>query len=147
MKQAGFSRVAYVELISNRSEVITRQKVMTDPSGGAGYLDIPGESPSGYYFIRSYTNWMKNFDPAGYFISALAVVNPGSRLYEYIDTATFSESYTRQSIPGGTIKENLSDNSENLLDVMVHNVNPEYRCREKVESSFIRYFCFGFLFR
>jgi hypothetical protein len=137
MKQAGFSRVAYVELISNRSEVITRQKVRTDPSGGAGYLDIPGEIPSGYYFIRSYTNWMKNFDPAGYFISALAVVNPGSRLYEYIDTATFSESDARQSIPGETIKENLSDNSENLLDVIVHNVNPEYRCREKVDLEIV----------
>ncbi len=134
----GFSRVAYVELLDNSNEVISRQKVKTDPSGGEGYLDIPVDISSGYYFIKSYTSWMKNFNPSGYFVSAVAVINPASRLYKYRDTTGMRDTVVESSLLDQDFADDISSGRlQAIPEIIVHNINKEYRRREKVELEVI----------
>jgi len=156
LSQGGFSRVAYVELLNNSNQSILKQKVKTDLSGGAGYLDIPGDIPTGYYFIRSYTSWMKNFNPAGYFVSAIAVINPASRLHKYTDTTliqdadvkrdgdlnpesdTGRDSDLKSNVTGKPYGDDVSSGRlQSAPEIIVHNVSQEYKRREKVQFEIL----------
>ena len=92
LEPLGLSKVAYVELLNNRNEIFSRQKIQIDQSGGNGYLNIPAGILSGYYYIRAYTHWMRNDKPESYFQIPLIIVNPGYRLYENIDSTFFIKS-------------------------------------------------------
>jgi hypothetical protein len=146
LSPGGFSRVAYVELLNNSNEVISKQKVKTDCSGGPGYLVIPDNIPSGLYFIRSYTNWMENFNPAGYFLSSIAVINPSSPLYKYRDTTLIQDTDMALDtiVQNGTVMEyevkgqssvdNISGNKlHSGPEIIFQNINKEYGRRKKVE--------------
>ncbi|WP_029037049.1 hypothetical protein [Salinimicrobium xinjiangense] len=74
-KLSDLSKIAYVELIGENSEVVFRQKVMLE--GGRGYADyfIPTSVPSGNYKLVAYTNWMRNLED-NYFESDIVLINP-----------------------------------------------------------------------
>ena len=87
LESSAFSKVAYVELLDRRNEVLSRLKIAVGDTGGCGHMEIPPALHSGYYYIRAYTYWMKNYSPSGYFLVALAVINPEIPLYEAPDTS------------------------------------------------------------
>jgi hypothetical protein len=129
----GFSKVAYVELLNNRNEIISRRKIKINHSGGSGYLDTPGDIYSGYYFIRSYTHWMKNYQPDCFFMTALAIVNPVRGLYENIDTATSPALVDLFGLSDEMERDSFRfDMPEEHLIIKINGNNSVYKCREKV---------------
>ncbi len=52
----------YVELISPKIEVIGRKIIRLDDGIGKGDFQLQDSLPSGWYKLRAYTNWMRNFD-------------------------------------------------------------------------------------
>lgn len=62
---APYSRVLYVELINPRTDsVVTRRKVMCDEKGLFRTAILPEpDADKGDYFLRAYTNLMRNFNP------------------------------------------------------------------------------------
>lgn len=69
------SKVAYVELLNDRNEPAIQAKISLRPGDKAGSFYLPTSMPTGYYTIKAYTNWMKNFDAAYFFEKKIAVVN------------------------------------------------------------------------
>ncbi|HAH25639.1 MAG TPA: hypothetical protein DCL77_18095 [Prolixibacteraceae bacterium] len=65
----------YVELLNASGRVI--QKKMYWAQGGLAYGDfhLTDTIPTGMYQIRSYTNWMRNFDDCWFFRKDLVIVN------------------------------------------------------------------------
>ncbi len=71
-----FSCIAYVELYSQHKEAFVQAKVQILNSKGQGVLILPRNIPSGIYYLRAYTNYMKNDGCENFFTKKLKIVNP-----------------------------------------------------------------------
>ncbi|NPD44626.1 MULTISPECIES: hypothetical protein [unclassified Lentimicrobium] len=70
------STVVYVELISPENQKINQTKLPVIDQSYSGKLIIPEDVLSGYYFLRTYTKWMRNGSPYDYHYNLLKVINP-----------------------------------------------------------------------
>jgi len=70
------SRVIYHELIRPDGTLTVSGKFPVDHSFSAGYLIIPEDIVTGYYYLKSYTRWMRNGDPENYNYELLKIINP-----------------------------------------------------------------------
>jgi len=76
LESLSWSTVLYVELIRWNGTSITGSKLrLTGESTSAG-IDIPGNIPSGNYYLRAYTKWMRNYPPDAYAYAEIKIVNP-----------------------------------------------------------------------
>lgn len=71
-----WSKVLYAELVSSSGDAYSRTKIKVDDPGTGGVLEIPADLPSGTYFLKGYTKWMKNYGPSSYTYLSVDVVNP-----------------------------------------------------------------------
>lgn len=72
--QDSMSKVLYVDLINPSHEVIQSKTILIDNGTASGDF-ILGETLSpGTYYVRSYTNWSRNFD-GGIFVKPFALLN------------------------------------------------------------------------
>ncbi|MDN3581080.1 carboxypeptidase regulatory-like domain-containing protein [Mucilaginibacter flavus] len=67
------SNVLHVELLNNRDSVIARRALPLDNGVGWADFELPVLQKNGNYHIRAYTNWMRNWDPAYFFDSAIHI--------------------------------------------------------------------------
>ena len=58
------SKVVYVDLIDQSNQVVKTRTIHTKDGGGDGEFDLGLDMAEGLYTIRSYTNYMRNFDPS-----------------------------------------------------------------------------------
>jgi hypothetical protein len=72
------SKVLYVELITPNGESVSRGKYLIENSKAEGSLFIPKETLSGYYFLKTYTKFLRNFGPNYYCYNSIKIVNPTS---------------------------------------------------------------------
>ncbi|WP_423148987.1 MG2 domain-containing protein [Rubrolithibacter danxiaensis] len=79
-KPLTLSKVAYVEILDKSQNPVLQAKVALDNGFGKASFDIPEELSSGYYTLRVYTSWMKNFNPQFYFHSTLTILNTTKKL-------------------------------------------------------------------
>jgi hypothetical protein len=75
-EEKGWSTVLYVELVQWDGTSVARTKACIDNNLASGVLDIPPGIPSGNYYLKAYTRWMRNYSPAGYRYLMVKVVNP-----------------------------------------------------------------------
>ncbi|HEX4851845.1 MAG TPA: hypothetical protein VFV08_13615, partial [Puia sp.] len=74
------SKIAYVELLDQSNKPVQQCRISLDSMDSKGSLEIPKNLPGGYYRLRSYTRWMKNY-PADYFFEkTIAIYNPFNNL-------------------------------------------------------------------
>ena len=75
VSETDLSKVGYVELISPAGVAYARTKIELDSAAG-GSLTVPLDLPSGTYFLKAYTRWMRNYGPKAYTYISVDVVNP-----------------------------------------------------------------------
>lgn len=78
-KEELLSTVVYVELIGPENQKINQIKLPVNHQAYSGKLIIPEDVLSGYYFLRSYTKWMRNGSPNNYHYNLLKIINPFQR--------------------------------------------------------------------
>ncbi len=71
-----------IELLNSMGEPVDQQNIQIDSTGTKGLIHLPTDSKTGYYYLRAYTNWMRNFPSSNYGKVALKVVNPNDPLPE-----------------------------------------------------------------
>jgi len=76
LRNADWSNVLYVELITPDGEACTRRKYAFSPDGTTGALRIPTSVLTGNYYLRAYTRWMRDYSPYNYFYKMVKVINP-----------------------------------------------------------------------
>tara|TARA_R110000822_G_scaffold277522_1_gene399394 strand:+ start:42112 stop:44586 length:2475 start_codon:yes stop_codon:yes gene_type:complete len=64
-----------VELFSKDKELIVEQLVFAQTGYGEGVIDLPRDLKGGSYILRSYTNYMRNFDADFFFEKEIVVVS------------------------------------------------------------------------
>lgn len=69
------SKLSYVEILNSNNEPVLQAKISLQPGSDNGSFYLPATLPTGNYFIRAYTNWMKNFEPDYFFEKKITVVN------------------------------------------------------------------------
>jgi hypothetical protein len=70
------SRVLYCELVTPDGTSVTAGKFIVENSSAQGCLTIPEDAVTGFYYLKSYTRWMRNIGPGGYHYILLKVINP-----------------------------------------------------------------------
>lgn len=70
------SSVVYIELISPENQKINQIKLPINEHSFSGKITIPEDVLSGYYYLRSYTKWMRNGAPEDYHYTLIKIVNP-----------------------------------------------------------------------
>ena len=103
IKSAYWSRVLYVELTKSDGSTVQQGKYPLDLSGVKGYMVIPGNIYSGYYYLRAYTKWMRNFPVTMFAYCRVKIINPFSSKVEQgknaeNDAVSFQESFINQTM-------------------------------------------------
>lgn len=75
-KLSNFSKIAYVEMISQDGQLVFSQRVRLDAGRGQADFFLPTSVASGSYKLVTYTRWMKNFGQSTFFQSDVFVINP-----------------------------------------------------------------------
>jgi hypothetical protein len=98
------SRILYVEIITPAGTRIAGGKYFVENSSAQGCLQIPEESVTGTYYLKSYTRFMRNGSPDGYSYVMLKIINPDKAevltAHETIDTARIIEKGMNEPSPG-----------------------------------------------
>lgn len=69
------SNVVHVDLISPNGEIVLSQTHGLLSGIGSGSMEIPKTLPPGNYQLRSYTQWMRNFDTDFFFTKNVNILN------------------------------------------------------------------------
>ncbi|WP_243349377.1 hypothetical protein [Parabacteroides sp. FAFU027] len=70
------SSVLYVELYNQDNRVVSAKKYQLKRGEMVNRLTIPKDLQTGYYYIRAYTNYMKNFGAEAFSTQRIRIVNP-----------------------------------------------------------------------
>lgn len=135
LESLSWSRVLYVELIRWNGTSIAGTKLrLTGESISSGIV-IPGNIPSGNYYLRAYTRWMRNYPPERYAYAEIKIVNPfrpdtdeGPAQSEATDgagTLTLIQKSLTDGITCTTDKESYKPGEQAEVTVVVNGINPE----------------------
>ncbi|MBN2523100.1 MAG: TonB-dependent receptor plug domain-containing protein [Bacteroidales bacterium] len=86
----------YIELINPFEQVVQTLRIKIESGTGNGEFILHDTIPEGLYQIRSYTNWMKNFNSQFYFVRNIRIMNS---LHKYLITpkkARYNKKYIRK---------------------------------------------------
>lgn len=79
------SKVLYLELINNENKAVIAKKYKIKDQTINGHLSIPDEIPTGVYYLRCYTNFMKNYPVESLPGMLIKIINPDYN-FELIQT-------------------------------------------------------------
>jgi hypothetical protein len=77
-----WSTVVYVELIRQDGHSLIQRKLQLSETGAEGNIPIPEDVPTGIYYLKAYTKWMRNFMPGGYEYKPVKIINPFTDIME-----------------------------------------------------------------
>ncbi len=80
------SRMAFIELVSDRNTSIIRKKILLTRGVGGGEFILPDNMSSGIYTVLTYTNWLKNFGEESFHMNSILIINPDQGLAQISDT-------------------------------------------------------------
>ncbi len=125
LQYAGWSKMFYVEVITSRNEPVCMGKYKLSMRGCSGSLNIPEEIPTGNYYIKGYTKWMRNEPPENYFYSRIIIINP------------YTAELTSTSPISGKMEKEATFQPQvvNRQSILCHTDKQTYNRREKVEVS------------
>jgi hypothetical protein len=125
IKSIDWSKVMYLELTRNDGSSIQKGKYRLGLSGCDGYMEIPAKISSGYYYLRAYTKWMRNFSISDFAFCRLKIINPFSAEIEAGKTENGMIGYA----------ESFIDNTLHETNIYCHTDKDVYKSREKVILS------------
>ena len=114
------SNILYIEVYNNKKSILKRKFKIQDGIA-YGSLKIPEETLSGNYYIRAYTQYLRNFSPEQFFTSFITIINPEIPL-------TAITKNTTDTIVNNSLSEKNEFNSE---ENNIHGINHNYKLSSK----------------
>lgn len=109
------SKVLYVELIDNNKKISQTKLLYIDGGASEGSFDLPEELETGNLYIRTYTNWMLNYEPENIFVKSYPLLG----LYECPEAGLTN---APPEVP--------------TLELKFKSSKPSYKPREKIKLEF-----------
>ncbi|UCH15757.1 MAG: hypothetical protein JSV22_07260 [Bacteroidales bacterium] len=107
LKSIHWSKVIYLELTKDNGSAVQKAKYPLGYSGAKGYMVIPAKISSGYYYLRAYTKWMRNFPVSNFAFCRIKIINPFSAEIQEIKNAENGSISYAESFINETLKENI----------------------------------------
>jgi hypothetical protein len=100
-KLSDYSTIACFELLNSDNRQVVKKRIRIDMGVGPAHITLPDTLSTGRYFVRAYTNWMKNFLPSNCFTMEISIYNAlnDRTITSRTDYNTFSNDYTVDSKP------------------------------------------------
>lgn len=110
-KKLNTSKIVYTEFFDSKNKIIEQIKTELTDCKGYSLINIPKRLPTGIYYIRTYTNFMKNFGCHNFTYTSIKVLNPfAESIQKKKNTGTPSAIQTCNIYPeGGNIINNFSN--------------------------------------
>lgn len=93
------SKVAYLEILDKDNRAVLQTKVALKNGEGHGSFFLPASISSDKYYIRAYTQWMKNFSPEYFFHKTVSIINSFRKLET--EKGNTEKSFIAQFFPEG----------------------------------------------
>lgn len=77
-KPSVLSRNVRVEFTDSNGNSLIKNNIELTNSKASGTISIPSDLESGWYMLRSYTNWMRNFPGSEFSVYHIRVLNPAA---------------------------------------------------------------------
>jgi hypothetical protein len=74
-RPGALSKVAYTEVINDKGQQVLQGKISLAHDENSGSFYLPATLKTGYYTVRAYTSWMRNFDSTSFFEKRIAILN------------------------------------------------------------------------
>lgn len=75
-QRSTLSKVLYVEVYNETKKTIVQQKFKLVDGTTWGAIGLPESAKTGHYFLRAYTQYMRNFSILDYYHQELTIINP-----------------------------------------------------------------------
>ncbi len=105
------SKVLYVELYNEASNL--KQKYFINNGISSGSIHIPKDFKTGNYYLRAYTQYLKNFNADFYFTKIISIINPNEPLIKEEKKAV-NDSENKQQIE--SIPDKINESKLLLLN-------------------------------
>ena len=117
-----FSKVLYIELYDQRDKPIVQKKEQIINGVSCGNIEIPTDIVTGNYYLRAYTQYMRNFKEESFYTSQIEIINPELPAKEPIKTIKNQQDSLRKKTESNleiiTSKEVFSPRS--LITINLH---------------------------
>ena len=70
------SNTLYVELLDSKNNKVHRQKLKISKTHASGRIPLPHDLQTGYYFVRAFTTYARNFLPEYFPVKVVEIINP-----------------------------------------------------------------------
>ncbi|MCA1756928.1 MAG: hypothetical protein LC649_05670 [Bacteroidales bacterium] len=121
------SRVAYIEVVSSSNIPVANIRSGINSGIASGSISLPDTISTGLYYIRAYTNFMKNFGPESYYHQDVVVYNPFRDKEKNPDILQYSKLPSgKERSPYNHLRENKAAGISSLF------VGESFTPREKV---------------
>ena len=95
------SRVIYVELLDKKAKPIIQKKLQVINGISSAVMDIQEDILSGNYYMRAYTQYMRNFDKQLFYTNELTIINPDLPAKEGMQTIVKDAAGTHEEPKNG----------------------------------------------
>jgi len=119
------SRIVYFELLNAENKPVLQKRILMDRGFGAGQVILPDTLSSGFYIIRAYTNWMKNFLPLNCFMKEIKINNAlSTNLFKAkIHNVNLEK---EKAIKNSELTFTINNSKPDILELFI-NTNNKYR--------------------
>lgn len=100
-----WSRVLYVELVNENGSPVVQDKVKLGLDGAANEMLIPRNINSGVYYLKAYTQWMRNDFVDNYGLAEVVVINPNNNIPIHLNNNTQASTVDNESLSQGSFVE------------------------------------------
>jgi len=73
------SIILHVDLLGSSKELVLSEKVAVDSTLSLGTIQLPDTLLNGTYYLRAWTNWMRNYGTGAFFVKPLFVIDRSER--------------------------------------------------------------------
>ncbi len=123
LKNPQWSEIVYIELLTLDNQPVIQQKFRLAADGVHGSIEL-GKSPaSGYYYLRAYTRWMRNYPSENYSSRRIRIINPYNQELAGNANGVDNRNYK------------VAKSSDSVLPVQIQADKKNYQIREKVSLS------------
>ncbi|WP_026966634.1 TonB-dependent receptor [Algoriphagus terrigena] len=113
------SKVLYVEVIGMDRDLVIEKKFQIRDGIVVGDFYLPDSMDGEKYFLRAYTNWMRNYGPNQYFLQTLTILDP----YKRIAPDEAATSWSTQGVALRSDKEQFGPREKVTLTLKVSGRN------------------------
>ncbi len=132
---AQYSDILYLELMDKQHSPVVQKKFAISDAECDGTFSLPAELGSGYFYLRAYTSWMKNYGPESFAYQLITVINPFEGIASELITGREGENKTEPDEPMDTDPLLETHDIEFHVGIQAKNISTRQKITIHIEAK------------